>query len=375
MTSIVSEKNKKSRDIRFDILKAIGLLLIILAHTDPPQNIDLIRQFDVPMMVIASGTLFYYSSGNKNVDLWDYLRKRIPRLLAPVWLFLTFFFASAYIADFLTKKPYHFSSQELLFGFLLLDGINYVWIIRVFLLIAIVAPFLLKLYRFLGNETRFAAVIVAIYIFHEVIAIPLLYSWKIPYNWTMWRSKFYMYLIPYSCLFGLGMTLIEMNKKLISLILSGSAIGFLFYSALDYSKVGSALFNFWHNHKNDYKFPPSIIFILYGILMSIVLYLLVSWVWENYREWLENHRGITETIVFISSSSLWIYLWHIFFLEYWHRIQYKYPIMQKYLVIFISIAFLAIATTYLQKVIVSKIIKTTQFGQNNSEILATLFLK
>jgi peptidoglycan/LPS O-acetylase OafA/YrhL len=109
--------------------------------------------------------------------------------------------------------------------------------------------------------------------------------------------------------------------------------------------------------------------------MSMILYLLVSLLWNNYQKWMENHRGITETIVFISSSSLWIYLWHIFFLEYWHRVQYKYPVMQKYLVSFISIAFLATATAYLQKILASKIIKTTQFGQNNSEMLAILFLK
>ena len=375
MTAIVSEKPQKSRDIRFDILKAIGLLLIILAHTGSPQNIDLIRQFDVPLMVIASGTLFYYSSRNKNVNLWEYLRNRIPRLLAPVWLFLSFFFVSVYIVDLLTKKPYHFSSREILFGFLLLDGIGYVWIIRVFLLIAIVAPFLLKLYRLLGNETRFAAVIVAIYIFHQSVAIPVIYSWEIPYDWTMWRSKFYMFLIPYGCLFGLGMTLIKMNRKLFLIFLSGSAIGFLFYSSLDYYKVGSNLLNFWHNHRNEYKYPPSPIFILYGIFMSMILYLLVSWVWDNYREWMEKNRSMTETIVFISSSSLWIYLWHIFFLTYWGRIQYKYPIMQNSLVVFISISFLAMVTTYFQKVLVSKIVKTTQFGQNNSEILAILFLK
>ncbi|MEH1966657.1 MAG: acyltransferase family protein [Nostoc sp.] len=82
----------KQRDIRFDILKTIGLVCIIIAHVKPENNILFdIRLFDVPLMVITSGTLYYYSANNKKISFLNYLQKRLPRLIVPVWLFLTFF--------------------------------------------------------------------------------------------------------------------------------------------------------------------------------------------------------------------------------------------------------------------------------------------
>jgi fucose 4-O-acetylase-like acetyltransferase len=55
----------QSRDIRFDILKVIGLFCIILAHVSPPSLIFQLRNFDVPLMVMISGSVFYLSSFKK----------------------------------------------------------------------------------------------------------------------------------------------------------------------------------------------------------------------------------------------------------------------------------------------------------------------
>ena len=55
-------------------------------------------------------------------------------------------------------------------------------------------------------------------------------------------------------------------------------------------------------HINDYKYPPTNIFIVYGIIMSILLYMLVS---------LRRKIALSPLISFISRNSIWIYLWHI----------------------------------------------------------------
>jgi fucose 4-O-acetylase-like acetyltransferase len=63
-----SDKNHQfTRDIRLDILKTIEILCIILAHSQPPLWIYQVRNFDVPLMVMVSGTLFAYSSNKKNI--------------------------------------------------------------------------------------------------------------------------------------------------------------------------------------------------------------------------------------------------------------------------------------------------------------------
>ncbi|MDY7013155.1 MAG: hypothetical protein SVX43_06045 [Cyanobacteriota bacterium] len=64
---------KAKRDIRLDVLKTIGIILIILAHTNPPIWIHQIRNFDVPLMVLLSGTLFYSSSSkSQDYSFWKY---------------------------------------------------------------------------------------------------------------------------------------------------------------------------------------------------------------------------------------------------------------------------------------------------------------
>lgn len=376
MTPLIPANSSRSRDIRFDILKVIGLLLIILAHTKPPQLISLLREFDVPLMVISSGTLFYYSSRNKQFSISDYLKKRIPRLLAPVWLFLAFLFTSVYFADLVTKSNYHFSLEQVSYAFLLIDKINYIWIIRVFILIAILAPFLLKLYIKLGSERHFLLVLAASYVFNELIFRPLINLNNSSELFNIIRGQFLYYIIPYGCLFGFGIVLTKMDKKLFTLV---SRIFFtlsLFVITIYYSSFGKTIVRDLHGINNDYKFPPEPQYLYYGIFISIVLYYFVSYLLTN-DNWsiIVQKNWLLKLIIFISSSTLWIYLWHIFFISFWHRISYKYSFMQNFMIFFIALTVASILTTYLQKKLVSSIINNSQFGQNNFKLLTTLFLR
>ena len=81
----------KKRDIKFDLMRIIGLAAIILAHTSPPWPISQLRNFDVPLMVIVSGAVFGLSSNNK-INYFHYLIGRTARLLLPTYIFLIIFF-------------------------------------------------------------------------------------------------------------------------------------------------------------------------------------------------------------------------------------------------------------------------------------------
>ncbi len=77
------------RNVTIDILRLCGLLLIMLAHVNPPNIIFQIRTFDVPMMVFVSG-VSYYLSKKANVDFFSYAYSRFKRLVLPVWIFYFF---------------------------------------------------------------------------------------------------------------------------------------------------------------------------------------------------------------------------------------------------------------------------------------------
>ena len=76
------------RDRRVDILRFIGLAMIILAHVSPPPFLFQLRNFDVPLMVLLSA--ISYGLSYKPTETYPmYFWKRIKRLVFPVWLFLT----------------------------------------------------------------------------------------------------------------------------------------------------------------------------------------------------------------------------------------------------------------------------------------------
>lgn len=357
----------KERDIRFDILKTIGLVCIIIAHVRPENNILFdIRLFDVPLMVITSGTLYYYSANNKKISFLNYLQKRLPRLIVPVWLFLTFFFISAYLIFLLLVKPYPFSYSRIIETFLLLKGIGYVWIIRVFILVAIFANPLLNLYKLCKSENRFLALLFFIYLGYERLFIEIKHLNLPSTIITQLIDDYLFYLIPYGCLFGLGIVLPKLRFKNI-LFISGFFLGiFLLLATFYYRSLGHFI------SIQDFKYPARIYFVSYGIFMSLFAFSGVDLICCKYNLSNNNHV-LLRGIVFVSSSSLWIYLWHIFFVYYWQTLVVYLPKFASHFMIAFSVITLgAIAVTYLQKEIISRIITKTRCGQNHSNLLSML---
>lgn len=86
-----TESKATTRDNRIDLLRFIGLAMIILAHVSPPDIVFQGRNFDVPLMVIVAGLSFQVSYRYESYI--SYLWKRIKRLLFPVWLFLSIVFS------------------------------------------------------------------------------------------------------------------------------------------------------------------------------------------------------------------------------------------------------------------------------------------
>ncbi len=371
MANLAQETKTKNRDIRFDFLKTLGLLCIILAHSSPPHIISQLRNFDVPLMVIVSGTLFSYSFRDKKYSFWEYIKKRIIRLVSPVWLFLLFFFSSIYILDSLTDISYPFTLKSILTSFLLLGGIGYVWIIRVFVLMAIISPLILGLHKYFASDVRFLAALSGIYVFYELIFNFIQhFSITSPLLATLVNS-YLLLLIPYGCMLGLGMVLTRMNRQS---ILAASAIFLIIFLTL-------TLYHFCVSGKfvatQSYKDPPTLYYLSYAIFVSMLAYYVVDKFLGNYFTLLsERESFLIKWISFVSSSSLWIYLWHIYCLHYWLIIaQHLSPIATNFTVIFTVVTFTSIAITYLQKKLISGVITETRFGREHCELMATLFLK
>jgi hypothetical protein len=351
----------------------LGLLCIILAHSRPPSFLFQIRNFDVPLMVLVSGALFYLSFRNKKYCFSTYLRTRIPRLIAPVWLFLAFFFGFNYLLYSILGYTYPFSTKEVLENFLFMNGMDfdYVWIIRVFVITAIISAPLFNLYEKCSKKT-FLSVITTIYCLYE-LAYALLESLGIERTsnfFLNFSEQYLFYLIPYGCLCALGVALPRMNKKLLLKII-------IIFSTLS---LTLALCDFWvlgeFVQTQIFKYPPRLYYLSYAIAISVSAYLVIDNLLGQNNELPKRFSWITQCILFLSSSSLWIYLWHTFWLYYWNNfVQKSFPITNNSIVTFLVVTLLSTATTYLQKQFASQSIQTTRFGQRHARLITTLFLK
>ena len=91
------------RDYKIDILRFIAIICIILAHSNPPKWIFVLRNFDVTLMVMIMGISFYLSNDNKRIKYSNYMIKRFNRLIVPTWIFISVLFITFYIISLLIR--------------------------------------------------------------------------------------------------------------------------------------------------------------------------------------------------------------------------------------------------------------------------------
>lgn len=284
---------KSERNTYIDFLRFVGLSLVVLAHIKAPNILFQIRCFDVPLMVFVSG--LSYSGKVINPSFRSYYFPRICRLVIPVYLFLLCYFGLFAVIG----KPQ--SCQTIFSSFLLINdgGIGFVWIIKVFLLVMLLTPVLLRLSNVL-NFYKVFVLCILILVVNDIIYLNLIKvidnnGLKLLFTETM------PYLIGYSAIFLVGSKCREIKKKedLIALISLGALWAFYI---IRFSIQGSSI------DLQPYKYPPQSYFLLYGLLCSLLL-----WKCRNIT-FLKNISS-SRFVLFVGRNSIWIYLWHIIFVK------------------------------------------------------------
>lgn len=284
----------KERDISLDILRCLGLILIILAHVSPPELIFEARSFDVPLMVFVSGMAFLIS-GKKDTNFLDYVYARIRRLLFPMWAFLTIFFTLI----FFIKIPAfeHIINRNIMLGsYLMMGGIGYVWVIKIFLVIALLSPIFVKLTKNISNN-KISLISVSIALVSYLMNI--VYTHFLGNKLDIVVKDLLIPAISYGAFFCLGYRYKSFNenerKK-------------LFYIALG-TLLAVELSAYFTDNKfffpNEFKYPPSLVYVLYPIIViPFLVYFSTS---------ISSHlpKVISRIVVYISSNTIWIYFLHI----------------------------------------------------------------
>lgn len=280
----MKKEEKQSRNVTLDCLKWVGLICIIFAHADPSPIWFQLRNFDVPLMVMISVWLSLKTINRPDFNYREFLTKRFKRLVIPTWLFLVLFFC---LQVFLFRRTYDWKTT--LSSFLLMKGIGFVWVIRIYLTIAIVLPLLKPTQKWSHLKTVLIGIL-WYFVYHLIvlwvqpsspdvrILIETFIFDPLGYGWITYMATWFYRLS---------------RKQILS-------IGALF--GLIYIGIGS------QNHflpTQGFKYPVQLYYLSYAFLMSLTLYGLLSGL--ESKKWLKPTRFWQWT----SEHSLWLYLWHV----------------------------------------------------------------
>ena len=250
---------ENNRVIFIDYLKVIGLLCIILAHICTDATILQIRNFDVPLMVLISGYLAV-DSFKRNLkedrSFLKYYWKRIKRLLIPTWIFLIIFFTV--MIFFPVDGLYPYDTDFIINSFLLLNGIEYVWIIRIFLICAFITP---VIYYFdkIENDYIQYLILLLIYILYEIAIFLNINEMNIIFEFIL------AYIVPYGIIYLLGMISRTTSYKTDRNISIVCLAAFIISAYLIYSTTGIL------QPTQLMKYPPTIYYISYALFVSFLL--------------------------------------------------------------------------------------------------------
>lgn len=184
-----------------------------------------------------------------------------------------------------------FSPSQVLGSYLLLNNpsIGYVWIMRIFLMIAITLPLIEPLVKNLSPLMTITIALLCMVL--QFIMVPIIYD----INNILIRfilNETILYVIGYIPIALIGLKI--KSFEIIHTILSIAIFGILL--------LGMVVLNDWQFNPQEFKYPPQSQYIAYGIFMSMVLWfckpILNKFVRHNFFDYL-------------SINSMWIYLWHI----------------------------------------------------------------
>ena len=250
------------------------------------------------------------------------------RLLVPTWIFLTVYYGIIYGGYYIVTSKITIDIKQVIQTYLLQTG-WYVWIIRVFLFVAICSPFITNFYQ---RITASQALLVSLM---GVLSV------EITRNFSDNIYFFYFCVsYPYVFVFGLGLKVLQMNQRQINYSLLFWLTVWLLYSSYLFVSNGSFVLS------RTQKYPPRLLYVSYALACCYTF-----WSIRTKLVVLLTKFKMKNIFVFIGSHTIWIYFWHIPILYFLGLLSIR-PIY-----IFLVIIIVSPLMAYLQERLIMKICK------------------
>lgn len=167
-----------------DDIRGISIFAMVMIHTNVyflQNNIAYtlieLSQFAVVAFIFCSSYLYYLKDKVESLPLfWQHFLKRLKRLVIPYYIFLAVYFLFTFL-----KEPQKLTSNYIFQNLTLTGGIDFSWLVILFIELTILMPF----FSFLRRKNR---VVLYVYIIVAVISsvIFLKYTPLPWYRFIMW---------------------------------------------------------------------------------------------------------------------------------------------------------------------------------------------
>lgn len=294
---------------------------------EPPDWLFNIRVFDVCMLVYASGLTLKYH-GNTLTEYLLYIIKRFRRLILPTWFFLIGYFLMCYCMSFYDAQ-WKYSISDYIKSFTFTGGIDYIWIIRVYFLIAIISPVIVKV----GESSIFKK--------HCFICLTglLLINEALVYVGNQIKhdtvQKLYYGFFVYTLEYSIVQITAYVSRKIRTgkLFCTTSVMFLMVWMVNGLSSPQNA------------KYPPQALYLLYGLSISLAVCCFVDIL--N----LQIKGSIKSVVEWLSQNSLTIYFYHIIPVSIFEKGNYdEMHYLMKYILTVTSACILTQITILIKKI-------------------------
>ena len=222
-------------------------------------------------------------------DYLGYLKKRFIKLLIPTYLTIIIILVFLFLGSRISGS-FSITTQYVLNSLLLIDGnsIGFVWIVKVYLFIALLAPLLIWSVKAISNSIAFCALSIA------CISITSVIINNTPYN--IFTHEYLFYAIQYSLVASIGYSFALSSKRKKIYCLFVFCCFYSVYQVMQHSFAPSL-----------FKFPPKAYYLTYGLSVSAGLYLI-------FDSFIKKPGKISSFVFWMSKNSFTIYIFHIYFM-------------------------------------------------------------
>ncbi len=296
---MVSTCNKPSKRIGYlDLLKAICIVGIMITHVSPPTMVLMIRTF-IPVLLVTISAFMggvsykkHYNVKQKTEFFKDYMSyfiSRFKRLVIPAWILIIVYFIYQFLIGNTFGLKYYIAS------FMLTTyGMSYVWIVLVFLYVALLVPIFC---RYETQKKSMLAVVATLYIIYEVM-----YFLGIGTESKLLNSSFF-YIVPYGLIAFIGINYNEYSDSAKKKIIGVSGFIFLILFVVYWIKMGSI------QDVQIAKYPPRVYYLSCGLFIS---YALMYFCERHYFKIYDSR-----VIRFLSVNMFELYLCHVMAMEFY----------------------------------------------------------